>query len=90
MLLTVVPSATFLLTKVGLGTERLGTVERVELTGGDSDNLIDARSFTGSVMLAGGNGNDTLIGGTGSDLLVGGDGLAGLADNDTILAMVPP
>ena len=88
MLLTVAPSAMFLLTKVGLGTELLGTVERVELTGGDSDNLIDARSFTSSVMLAGGNGNDTLIGGTGGDLLVGGDGndgLAGLAGNDTIL-----
>ena len=71
----------------GVGTDVLLGIEAARLTGGDGDNRIDARAFTGPTTLTGGNGNDTLIGGTGNDVLDGGlgnDGLAGLAGNDTI------
>ncbi len=71
--------------------------EVVMLTAGDGDNTIDAATFTGSVSLTGGGGNDallagtvasTLIGGTGNDTLTGGkanDSLVGGDDNDLIL-----
>ena len=70
----------------------LESVESAELSGGDSDNLIDAGGWSmGSVTLVGGSGNDTLIGGSGDDVLsgdqgdnhlVGGDGKDSLSAGD--------
>jgi len=46
------------------------------LTGGGSENRIDASAFSvGSVTLDGHAGNDTLIGGAGDDTLTGGAGI---------------
>ena len=73
----------------GLGDDRLLTIEKAMLTGGDGDNEIDASGFTkGAVTLLGGAGNDTLTGGTKNDLILGQDGddsLTGGAGNDTVL-----
>lgn len=49
-------------------------VEQAVLTGGDSNNILDAAKFRGPVILAGGLGNDVLIGGSAADNLNGGDG----------------
>jgi Ca2+-binding RTX toxin-like protein len=58
------------------------------LTGGPSDNRIDASGFTlGSVTLSVLGGNDTLIGGTQGDVLNGGSGndqLEGRNGDDTL------
>ena len=94
--------ASFVLTDTrltGLGTDRLLNLELVQLTGGASNNTLDARLFTivgGTVTLDGGAGNDlllgadsgsTLIGGLGNDTLTGGagiDSLTGGAGNDLL------
>ena len=86
------------LASVGFGTLRLSSIETANLTGGDSDNILNANSFTlGSVTLQGGLGNDvliggskadSLIGGSGRDLLIGGRGadtLGGDADDDILI-----
>ena len=63
----------------GNGTDTLDGIERVNLTGGDTDNILNASGFTvGSVLLSGGAGNDILSGGAGNDTLDGGSG------NDTL------
>ncbi|HXV43898.1 MAG TPA: hypothetical protein VEC96_12605, partial [Anaerolineae bacterium] len=65
----------------------LATIEQAILTGGGSDNIINAGVFTaGSVTLSGLGGNDNLTGGSGNDTLTGGPGddtLTGGAGNDT-------
>jgi Ca2+-binding RTX toxin-like protein len=67
----------------GSGTDTLSEIERAELTGGASANLIDASAFTlGSVILSGQAGNDTLKGGTRNDTLIGGDGFDTLIGGD--------
>ncbi|MEH2022998.1 DUF4347 domain-containing protein [Nostoc sp.] len=70
----------------GLGNDSLINIERVTLTGGISNNTLDASSFTiGSVYLYGGNGNDSLVGGSNNDYLYGqndSDRLIGNAGND--------
>ena len=69
------------------GAFTLSGIERATLTGGLGDNVLDASAFTGSVTLAGGEGNDTLLGGSGDDLLDGGlgtDVVSGGAGNDEI------
>ena len=58
----------------GLGTDRLGRIETAELSGGASDNGLDARDFTGTTTLSGGPGNDMLIGGRAASVLQGGSG----------------
>lgn len=72
----------------GNGNDALYSIERATLTGGKSDNRLDASAFTaGAVTLNGKAGNDTLIGGTENDRLIGGDGddeLVGGAGNDTL------
>ncbi|MBI1314293.1 hypothetical protein GC176_23605 [bacterium] len=72
----------------GLGTDDLAQLEAASLTGGPSDNVIDASAFTkGFVLLFGGEGNDSLIGGAGADRLEGGlgnDTLVGNAGSDTL------
>jgi Ca2+-binding RTX toxin-like protein len=63
----------------GNGTDSLTGIERAILTGGASNNTLNASGFTlGAVTLDGGLGNDTLIGGSSTDTLTGG------ADNDTL------
>ena len=61
-------------------------IERVQLIGGDGDNLLDASAFSGDAVFLGGLGNDTLLGGSGNDTLNGGAGddlLNGGAGDDT-------
>jgi len=61
---------------IGVETDLfVGTIEAVELTGGDGDNVLNASAFAGLVKLDGGAGNDTLIGGSGQDRLIGGPGI---------------
>jgi Ca2+-binding RTX toxin-like protein len=56
-------------------TDTLSNVESAFLTGGESNNIMDASAFTlGSVTLGGGDGDDTLTGGSGDDSLNGGNG----------------
>ncbi|MEL7501588.1 MAG: calcium-binding protein [Cyanobacteria bacterium J06554_6] len=64
------------------------SIEAALLSGGDSDNVLDAADFSGASRLDGGEGNDTLrasltdstlLGGTGADILIGGPG------NDTLV-----
>lgn len=62
----------------GLGTDTLSDVEFARLTGGASNNTLDASAFTGIVTLFGGAGNDILRGGDGDDSLLGEGG------NDTL------
>ncbi len=52
----------------------LGTIEKVELTGGASNNILDASLATVEVRLEGKDGNDILKGGSGDDTLIGGKG----------------
>lgn len=69
---------------IGNGTDTLFSIEQVVLTGGNSNNTLDASAFTlGFVSLRGGDGNDTLKGGSqgssfdggsGADLMIGGNG----------------
>ncbi|MUG95782.1 tandem-95 repeat protein [Scytonema sp. UIC 10036] len=59
----------------GLGTDTLINIEGAKLTGGNSNNTIDASGFTsGTVYLNGGAGNDILTGGSRNDVLSGQDG----------------
>lgn len=71
----------------GLGADRFTGIERIALTGGDSDNRLDA-SFTHiQVNLYGGKGNDSVFGGSNHDRIEGGDDddfLWGKDGNDTI------
>jgi len=53
----------------------LTNIQHAVLTGGASDNFIDASNFDlGGVFLFGMDGNDTLVGGYGNDYLDGGNG----------------
>jgi Ca2+-binding RTX toxin-like protein len=68
----------FILTNTSLtgnGTDTLNTIEQAQLTGGASNNNLNASAFTlDAVILNGGAGNDTLRGGSGNDSLTGGAG----------------
>ncbi|MCX7420357.1 MAG: calcium-binding protein [Planctomycetia bacterium] len=82
----------FVLTNVlltGNGSDTLVGIEAASLTGGISNNTLDASAFTaGNVTLIGNAGNDTLIGGSGNDSLqgdVGNDVLKGRDGNDTLI-----
>ena len=60
---------------VGLGNDKLTSIECTEIFGNDQNNFFDASKFTlGGVKLHGGGGNDTLLGTPFSDTLDGGDG----------------
>lgn len=81
---------------VGIGEDAIAAIERVELTGGDSSNVIDASESGVSVVLRGGGGNDELTGSEFNDSIFGGAGndtvfglggvdvLNGEADNDSL------
>jgi autotransporter-associated beta strand protein len=62
----------------GTGTTKktwsLSNVERATLTGGTSNNFINAFSFSGATIIDGGSGNDIIYGGKSFDELTGGDG----------------
>jgi Ca2+-binding RTX toxin-like protein len=62
----------------GLGNDTTSGLEWARLTGGASDNTIDASGFGGAATLSGGDGADLLRGGTGADSISGGAG------NDTL------
>lgn len=67
----------FILTNTSLtgnGTDTLKRIEEASLTGGASNNTLDASAFTGSVILNGAAGDDILRGGSGNDTLTGGQG----------------
>ncbi len=69
------------------GTLWLQSVETSKLIGGASANTFDAQTFSGSVTMSGGDGDDRLLGGLGGDYLSGGpdnDVIAGGAGNDRI------
>jgi Ca2+-binding RTX toxin-like protein len=69
-----------------IGSDVLTSIERADLTGGLSANLLDATAFTGAGNLKGLAGIDTLLGGGGNDSLNGGtnaDRMAGGAGNDS-------
>lgn len=72
----------------GIGTDQLRQIERLELTGGAGDNLLDASLFGNSVVVNGMGGNDTLIGSFAADTLNGGEGndsLLGRDGNDNLI-----
>lgn len=63
------------LTGLGADVIKANSIEAARLSGGLSDNRLDASSFTlGNVTLNGGEGNDILLGGSKHDLLIGGNG----------------
>ena len=71
----------------GRDNDPINSMERAQITGGSSGNLLDAASFGGRVTLFGAAGNDTLFGGSGNDLLRGDeDSTNGSGGNDTIFA----
>jgi uncharacterized delta-60 repeat protein len=78
--INVVGDADYLLTDVSLtnsrgGAIRLSGVDRATLSGGPSDNRLDASGFTaGPVTLIGGAGDDLLIGSPNGDDMRGSDG----------------
>ncbi len=57
-----------------MGKDSVVAVERIQVSGGASNNFFDARQASVPVLLAGGGGNDTLLGGSKADGIVGGDG----------------
>ena len=63
---------TQLTTAAGLNTDTLAAVEQAALSGGASDNPINASAFSGAVTLLGLAGNDFLVGAAGSDSIDGG------------------
>ena len=69
-------------------TFSLAGIQRATLSGGPGNNFIDAKTFSGTAILNGNDGNDVLWGGSGDDTLNGGSGddwLSGGAGNDTLL-----
>ena len=58
----------------GLTTATLVSIEAADITGGASDNVLDASGFTGDTTLWGGGGQDVITGGVGDDWLNGNDG----------------
>jgi Ca2+-binding RTX toxin-like protein len=75
--------ASFVLTDTSLsrstgGTFTLASLEKAQLTGGASANILNAAGFSGSVTLSGLGGNDSITGGSSNDVLLGG------TENDTI------
>ena len=69
--------------------DTLVRIESADLTGGLSDNTLDASGFTlGGVTLSGGAGRDTLVGSDNDDVLSGGtgaDSIDGNGGTDTLI-----
>jgi Ca2+-binding RTX toxin-like protein len=80
----------------GGGRIQIDDIEKASLTGGASNNHLNAALFTGDVildgaagadLLRGGSGNDTVFGGTGNDRIYGNEGddvLNGQDNNDQL------
>ncbi|GAB4376810.1 MAG: calcium-binding protein [Elainellaceae cyanobacterium] len=62
----------------GNGTDLLQSIEAASLTGGGSNNIIDATAFNGATVLRGLNGDDLIRGGSREDRIDGGN------DNDRL------
>lgn len=56
------------------GSDRLRSIEHLNLTGTNGSDTLDARNFEGSVRLRGKAGDDVLYGAKGRSWLVGGEG----------------
>ena len=72
---------------IGGNVVALASTELGDLSGGESDNILNASSFNGVVTLRGNGGNDTLTGISGNDIIEGGagaDNLSGNGGNDII------
>lgn len=86
---TSLTTATLTITDLsGSELDSLTDIQRVQLTGGAGNNLMDASAFTGQVYLYGLGGSDQLYGGSGDDNLYGGDGedtLRGNGGNDMLV-----
>lgn len=75
------------ITTVGLGSDTITNVERINVLGGEGSNFIDARLAAVPVLLSGGGGNDTLFGGSKVDIVDGGEGndvISGGAGSDIL------
>jgi ELWxxDGT repeat protein len=67
----------------GRGSDTLVSIDEAFLfIETDAGSVLDASTFTGPLMLRGGNGPDTLIGGSGNDILNGSGGDDSLVGND--------
>ncbi len=62
------------MSSAALGSDVFANVERLNLVGGASANLFDARQTNLALLLSGEGGNDTLLGGSKGDVINGGDG----------------
>ncbi len=58
----------------GVGADSLAGIDGAILTGGAGNNTLDARGFSGKVILNGGAGSDALYAGAGGGVLLGGAG----------------
>ncbi len=75
------------ITTASLGSDTVAAIERIQVSGGEGNNLFDARQASVPVFLSGGAGNDTLLGGSKGDGFNGGDGddvISGGAGKDVI------
>jgi Ca2+-binding RTX toxin-like protein len=71
----------------GVGNDQFTAIEQASLTGGDSDNSIDASLFTGTVTVTAGAGDDTIVGSDNDDEIfgdAGNDSLVGGLGNDLV------
>ncbi len=62
------------MSSAALGADTFANVERLNLVGGASANLFDARQTNLALLLSGEGGNDTLLGGSKGDVINGGGG----------------
>jgi Ca2+-binding RTX toxin-like protein len=74
---------------VGGNADSLASIERAVLSGGSSDNVLNAVNFSGAVLLNGHDGDDKLIGGNGADTLHGGNGADILNGGPGVNSYVP-
>ena len=78
------------LTRSNGGSFVLGGIGAAIISGGASNETLDATGFSGTAWLYGGTGNDTLLAGSGDDYLDGGTGsdiLVGGAGNDVLVGI---
>ncbi|WP_254506577.1 beta strand repeat-containing protein [Anatilimnocola floriformis] len=62
------------LTRLTRGAVTLSSIEAAEIIDGAGSNTVNASSFTGSLKVDGGAGNDNITGGAGPTILIGGLG----------------
>ena len=72
---------------VGQGSDTLRGIEWAELSGGNGNNIINARTWRGRTHIRARGGNDVIVGGIGRDVVsagVGDDRVAGGAGRDLL------